>query len=654
MRNIFSSALVLGALLLTPPPTVNGQQASCDSPIYCPGPLLDRIQRAKLFNDSKTFVDKPTKKPVSAVLAAFAALPPTATRDDLLRFVDDNFGQEGTDLEAITPQDWKADPKFLTGISAQPLREWAGVIHGYWKDLSRRVGNATSACEGCANSLLPPKKPFVVPGGRFREIYYWDTYFVFLGLALSEMNQTMSDMIDNFLDYVDKYGFMPNGARIYYLNRSQPPVLTQMVSLYLQSTNNTSSLSRWLPLLDKEYDFWHRNRTVTVTRNNFSAQLNRYDVTNSQPRPESYAEDAATVEGGNFTAAQAAELYADIATGAESGWDFSSRWVDNPVNGSTQDQNLRRLVTTEIIPVDLNAILYANEVTLRDLHAKYGDAAQSLKYKRAAEDRQLAMWNILWNDDLGQFRDWDRHDSSVVEWTSASFWPHWAGVADTDPRGKNATSKGDTCQRVAGAFKILEQVELPGGIPTTQVTTGLQWDYPNSWPPQTYIALNALQRTQKMCPNTTVPLGIYIDTLSTNFIRQSFCSWRETGGALPSLPAIQSGGASTSGGKDDGHMFEKYNVTQVGASGGGGEYTVQTGFGWTNGVVLSILHSQGAQLGVPGCEVAATTGGGNGTSGGGGGNSTAGNSANSAGHGMKAAAPVWAAAVVSVVMWMAL
>ncbi|KAI8906105.1 trehalase-like protein [Powellomyces hirtus] len=587
--------------------------ATCNSPIYCPGPILDAVQRAKLFNDSKTFVDKPTTKPLAEVLTAFSALSKPYTREALQSFVDANFGPEGTETEAIIPRDWKAAPEFLSNITDPTVREWAQTVHGYWRILTREFKDSTLLCEGCVSSLLPAKQSFVIPGGRFREIYYWDTYFVMLGLAKSEMFDTMSDMIDNFMDYVQQYGFMPNGARIYYLNRSQPPLLTQMVDLYVNTTRNTSQLAEWLPLLDREHDFWLRNRTITVPRNGTSFELNRYAVINSDPRPESYMEDVHTVEGAGLTGDAAAELYANLATGAETGWDFSSRWIENPINDTTQQAaNLQRLVTKDVIPVDLNAILFANEVTLQELHARVGNDEESQKYRRMAESRRLAMWSVLYDDKLGEFRDWEMETQMHGEWSSASFWPSWAGVADRDPREKSTSSSSSSspsaeqCEKMMGQFKVLKTLNKdPGGITSTFYNTGLQWDYPNSWPPQTYIALNAITRTSKMCPNSSLPLTQYAATVAQTYIAQAFCSWRQTGGTLPSLPALSAGSES-----DQGHVFEKYNVTRIGAEGGGGEYVVQIGFGWTNGVALAILANQPySAMSVPDCGPQPQSGG---------------------------------------------
>ncbi|KAJ3181171.1 hypothetical protein HDU87_001300 [Geranomyces variabilis] len=632
VRFLAAFALLLGAA------TASAQAThTCNSPLYCPGPILDAVQRAAIFNDSKTFVDKPTTKPLADVLAAFNALPKPPSNADIQSFVNANFGLEGSEIEPITPRDWIESPKFLGNISDVNMRAWASTVHGYWKLLTRDFKKNSTACDGCVGSLLPANHTFVVPGGRFRELYYWDSYFVMLGLVRSEMYQTMEDMISNFMDYVKEYGFMPNGARIYYLNRSQPPLLTQMVSLYVATTQNTTRLAEWLPLLEQEHNFWETNRTVTVSKNGTSYALNRYSVTNAAPRPESYLEDAQTVEGANLNATAAADLYANLATGAETGWDFSSRWIENPINATTaQQDNLRRLVTRDVIPIDLNSILFANEVSLAALSQQAGDAAASQKYKTRASARQLAIWSVMYDDASGEFRDWDDVDKRYGEWSAASFWPTWAGVADTDPRGAggNGSSAADTCQKLMGTFKILDMLtQQPGGLATTLYNTGLQWDYPNSWPPQTFIALSALQRASTNCANPTLPLADYASKIATTFIEQAFCSWRQTGGALPNLPPL----ADANG--DSGHMAEKFNVTMLGAAGGGGEYTVQTGFGWTNGVVLSVLATVGKSIAMPDCSAPGTMG--NPTTPATGATPATGSSAKSAAFGRRPGLPIW-------------
>ncbi|RKP26544.1 Six-hairpin glycosidase-like protein, partial [Syncephalis pseudoplumigaleata] len=190
----------------------------CDVPLYCPGNILDVVQSARLEKDSKYFVDQPTSKPLAQVLSAFEALPKNPTRDQVKAFVDANFLPAGTEIAPANLTDYQEHPGFLSRIKDENLRRFAHA-----KD---------AICRDCVSSALPARHPFVVPGGRFREFYYWDSYFTMEGLLIRGMNQTVKGMIENAMDYVNAYGFVPNGARIYFLNRSQPPFLAQMVRLY--------------------------------------------------------------------------------------------------------------------------------------------------------------------------------------------------------------------------------------------------------------------------------------------------------------------------------------------------------------------------------------------------------------------------------------
>ncbi|CAG8710030.1 1465_t:CDS:2, partial [Acaulospora morrowiae] len=269
----------------------------CDSPIYCPGPFLEKIQLNRVFNDSKTFVDMPTLKPLEEVIAAFSRIPQNASRDTLLDFISTYFGSEGQELVPATLDHFPYHPSFLQKIRSPILYEFAIRVHNYWPNLARKV-DQSFMCAGCVSSFIPMNRSFVIPGGRFREIYYWDSYFVIEGLLVSELYGVAKDMILNFLDFVETYGFVPNGSRIYYLNRSQPPLLVQMVKIYYQATNDTSLLFHAFPTLIKEYNFWRQNTSIHVTspKSQKRYTLNRYIVHNISPRPESYFEDYETVE----------------------------------------------------------------------------------------------------------------------------------------------------------------------------------------------------------------------------------------------------------------------------------------------------------------------------------------------------------------------
>lgn len=167
---------------------------------------------------------------------------------------------------------------FLNKINDTVVREFVEAVIDIWPDLTRRYAGAGN-CTECANSFLPINRTFVVAGGRFREPYYWDSYWIIEGLLRTggAFTQISRNIIENFLDFVETIGFVPNGARQYYLNRSQPPLLTEMVRIYVEYTNDTSILGRAVPLLIKEHDFWVTNRSINVEApNGKTYTLNRY------------------------------------------------------------------------------------------------------------------------------------------------------------------------------------------------------------------------------------------------------------------------------------------------------------------------------------------------------------------------------------------
>ncbi|ORY08311.1 glycoside hydrolase [Basidiobolus meristosporus CBS 931.73] len=581
---------------------------SCDSPIYCPGPFLDKIQRAKLFDDSKTFVDRGTKRPVNEVLTAFFKLPRNATRKTLKKFVEENFVNNENDLQAAELPDFNPNPTFLQHIKDQYLRGFASYVHSFWKTLTRTMPQ-TLPCEGCATSLIQVSRPFIIPGGRFKEIYYWyllmtfilclDTYFVLEGLLLGELNTISKDMILNFLDIVDEYGFMPNGARVYYLNRSQPPLLTQMVKIYMDKTKDMDLLKRALPTLDREYNYWRSKHSVKIQdHHGRNHELTRYSVDNKYPRPESYHEDIITVEYAGFNVSKQKELYADIATGAETGWDYSTRFVTLiPKGDETPEEILRTLNTRMVVPVDLNSIMYMNEQALSDFHRilvtqRSAGSKQNLEnyYRDAARKRRRSIINLLWDEKDRVFYDYNLTSRAIEKsLTPANYWPFWAGIFPDD-----------FFQRPGDIIKTFEAIEdygeeYPGGIPITMTASTLQWDFPNSWPPLVFVVLKAITEVERRIVFRQLRERLHqlAVTIAQILINSTYCGWRLTGGEIPGILTKMRNVT------ESGKLFEKYDATRPGLPGGGGEYTVQDGFGWTNGVTLWALNQYGDELQAP-------------------------------------------------------
>src|SRR5215469_16235764 len=250
------AALALAALLaLTPSPEALALELPVPPHVLF-GELFERVQMEQIFPDGKDFVDAVPKFPPQEIMARYRAEKP-ATREALRAFVDANFtapaavttpaapaaspaGQtEGPAAPAATPAPTSAAPL--------PLAEH---IDALWSVLTR-TADATVPY----SSLLPLPRPFVVPGGRFREIYYWDSYFTMLGLLTSGRRDLTEDMVSNFAHLLDTYGRIPNGNRTYYLSRSQPPFFFAMVAL-LSPEAPERAFARYLPQLKREHAFW--------------------------------------------------------------------------------------------------------------------------------------------------------------------------------------------------------------------------------------------------------------------------------------------------------------------------------------------------------------------------------------------------------------
>ncbi|WP_410751459.1 alpha,alpha-trehalase [Citrobacter sp. U14242] len=485
------------------------------------GPLFNDVQTAKLFPDQKTFADAVPNSDPLMILADYR-MQKNQSGFDLRHFVEVNF---------TLP---KAGEKYVPP-AGQSLREH---INGLWPELTRSTTDVEKW-----DSLLPLPEPYVVPGGRFREIYYWDSYFTMLGLAESDRWDKVSDMVANFAYEIDSWGHIPNGNRSYYLSRSQPPFFAFMVELLAQHDGN-DALKKYLPQMHKEYSYWmeggealqpgqQHKRVVKLADGTL---LNRYWDDRDTPRPESWVEDIATAKSNPNR--PATEIYRDLRSAAASGWDFSSRWMDNPNQLST-------LRTTSIVPVDLNALLYKMEKMIALASKAAGDDAKAAQYEGFANARQKGIETWLWNDKEGWYADYDLKNHKVRnQLTAAALFPLFVNAAAKDRAGKVA----------AATQAYLLQ---PGGLATTSVKSGQQWDAPNGWAPLQWVAASGLQNYGQ----NDVAMDVtwrFLTNVQHTYDREK-------------------------------KLVEKYDVSSTGTGGGGGEYPLQDGFGWTNGVTLKML-----------------------------------------------------------------
>lgn len=239
-------------------------------------------------------------------------------------------------------------------------------------------------------SIIHVKNPVIVPGGRFREFYYWDSYWIIRGLLYSEMTKTAKGMLENFLSIIDRFGFIPNGGRIYYAERSQPPLLAPMIKTFVDQTGDTDFMKRSVATLEREFYYWINNHMVSVNGH----ALATYGDKSKGPRPESYSEDVETASK-RSTDAEKEEVYSELKAGAESGMDFSSRWF---IKDGTNRGTLEDLKCRYIVPVELNAILYWNAKIIAEFYI------QSQNPKKAAEFEAKAQELYIVNNDYFLFQ----------------------------------------------------------------------------------------------------------------------------------------------------------------------------------------------------------------------------------------------------------
>lgn len=504
--------------------TVNAEDAPAATPAppdILLGPLFNDVQTAKLFPDQKTFADAVPNSDPLMILADYR-MQKNQSGFDLRHFVEVNFTLPKDGEKYVPP-------------AGQSLREH---IDGLWPVLTRSTTDAEKW-----DSLLPLPEPYVVPGGRFREIYYWDSYFTMLGLAESNHWDKVSDMVANFAYEIDSWGHIPNGNRTYYLSRSQPPFFAFMVELLAQHDGN-DALKKYLPQMLKEYSYWMEGvetlqpsqQNKRVVKLDDGTILNRYWDERDSPRPESWVEDIATAKSNPNR--PATEIYRDLRSAAASGWDFSSRWMDNP-------NQLGTLRTTSIVPVDLNALMYKMEKMIALASKAAGDDAKAAQYDGFANARQKGIEKYLWNDKEGWYADYDLKSHKVRnQLTAAALFPLYVNAAAKDRASKVAT---------ATQAHLLQ----PGGLATTSVKSGQQWDAPNGWAPLQWVAASGLQNYGQ----DTVAMDVtwrFLTNVQHTYDREK-------------------------------KLVEKYDVSTTGTGGGGGEYPLQDGFGWTNGVTLKML-----------------------------------------------------------------
>lgn len=519
---VYAPSLCLSLLLVACRPSA---RPSAYDPAHDIGPLFSDVQLSGIFSDSKEFVDARPRTAAATIRLRYDSARRTPAFV-LREFVEQNFA---------LPQ--PAGDGYRTVASQGMVTH----INALWPVLTRSPDSVDRS-----SSLIPLPHPYVVPGGRFREIYYWDSYFTMQGLVKSDRLDLVKGMLDNFAHLINTVGHIPNGNRTYYLTRSQPPYFAAMVALYASATDTAQALP-YLDELEREHAFWMEGADRLqpgqfyrrVVRMPEGIVLNRYWDDSDEPRPESYRPDVEI--GMTLPESLRASFYRNARATAESGWDFSSRWMRDP-------KDLRTLETIDLLPVDLNALLYNAErviAALRSFRKGSGDEDVARRFTRLADERRRSILTLMYDEFHGFFYDvrWRTGERVLDRPSLAAAAPLYFGIADS-VQGRRV------------AAKLEAEFLKPGGFITTNFHSGQQWDGPNGWPPLEWLTIEGVRRYGR---------ADLADKAATRWLNLIQRTYRATG-----------------------RMMEKYDVVNVNRKAGGGEYPTQDGFGWTNGVALAL------------------------------------------------------------------
>lgn len=484
--------------------------------------LFVDVQTQQVLSDQKTFVDCEPKHAV----------------EDILKEYRKEKGAEGFNLKAFVlahfdlPVNKGLPESFVVSATAEEH------VNQLWDVLTKYP-------EESNGTLIPLPEKFIVPGGRFREIFYWDSYFTMLGLQVAKRVDLIESMVNNFAYLIDEFGFIPNGNRTYFLSRSQPPFFSLMVELLSEEKGN-EVLLKYLPQLEKEYAFWMDGAELLSVVNNREKRvvlmpggeiLNRYWDSLNTPRPEGYLED---MEVADKAANRDGEIFRHLRAGAESGWDFSSRWLED-------EMRLDTIRTTDLVPLDLNCLLLHLEQTLAEIYNRVNEKNKAENFHSKYFNRNEAIHKYLWSEADRMFADYDvvKSGSTAIA-TAAMTFPLFVGIAAKE-------------QANVTAAQLEYDFLKPGGIITTLVTSGQQWDSPNGWAPLQWLAYKGLMN---------YGFKELADKIKINWINNVERVFKQTG-----------------------KLTEKYDVVDLSLNAGGGEYPNQDGFGWTNGVYLKLKDS---------------------------------------------------------------
>ena len=524
--------------------------------------------------------------------AGSATSPQDAGLKPILQYISsawDTLTRSMTDCQSIVDPKIKASPvlylpaNFEAPAAVQKLSTECNVriehlameIHDLGEIDTRKIQ---------PHGLLYVQHKYVVPGGRFNEMYGWDSYFIIRGLLREGRVELARGMVDNFFFEIEHYGAMLNANRTYYLTRSQPPFLSSMfVDVYAAMQKGGHTDAAWLAKayadLEKDYAMWTHHphlagqtglsryydfgegppaeavqdesgfyRKVATYFLLHSSEAGEYIVESKpgQMQPVAGASYSLQVCDVSHTMAQpqcektrefqlSSDYYKGDRSMRESGFDVSFRF--GPFGSATH----------HYAPDCLNSLLYKTEKDMEQISKWLGHGTEAERWAKRAEERKRLITHYLWSGERGFFTDLNFQSLQKSSYKYATmFYPLWAGLA--------------TPEQAKAVVSNLKGFEQPGGLPMSTEDTGAQWDFPYGWGNIEMLAIDGLRRYGYNADADRVSYE-FLSMVAENFRR-------------------------------DGNIREKYNVVTRSSEAHvelGYQMNV-VGFGWTNAAFIELLH----------------------------------------------------------------
>uniref|UniRef100_A0A0M3K2I0 Trehalase n=1 Tax=Anisakis simplex TaxID=6269 RepID=A0A0M3K2I0_ANISI len=548
--------------------------------------LLHAVMMLHLYTDSKAFVDKPLKTSAKSIMAEFTRRFPGkityGDREKVREFVHEFFHPISQEMSHCDLPDWQENPPKLSHIRDPRLNEFALTLNKIWSKLCRQMPKEVVSGANTHSLIYVPNHFWLLV--RLSESFAFRQSFSYSGL-----HETTKAMLENFQHMIEKFGFIPNGGRLYYLRRSQPPFFIPMVNEYYAETKDEDTVAELFAAMETEFGYWTKRRRVKVTINKKDYNMFQYRAESNVPRNRDSAFLVHSSLGKNVCSTMSEIGYFAKLPSVQKflGSRSNPTLVDSPfihfenqfghLLGYIVDNYIRCACTVFDCPPKSDSkphpnlrpesyredYLIAEKLRNDSKHklwrniasaAESGECEKAKKYKQMYRKFMKDFWEVFYDKKEGAWYDYNIRGGYLNDAAYPTMIvPLFTQCYDEKNNSRMLLDVHETLRR-RGLLNFV------AGVPTSlKKGTDQQWDYPNGWAPLNHMVIEGLRKSGEPELQKTAL------ELATKWVSKNYAVY-----------------------KKQGTMWEKYDVT-MNRPARGGEYENQEGFGWTNGVILDLL-----------------------------------------------------------------